>query len=72
MKMNEKFLLIFDIPEERASLKRKINRELHKGKAEFVQQSVWRSENLEVLRRIADKIKSEGARASVIREEIIL
>ena len=70
--MNEKFLLIFDIPEERANLKRKINRELYKGKAEFVQQSVWRSENLEVLKRIADKIKSEGARASVIREEIIL
>lgn len=71
VKMNERFLLIFDIPEERASLKRKVNRILHRNNAEFVQQSVWRSENLEILRRIADKIKSEGARASILKEEIV-
>jgi CRISPR/Cas system-associated endoribonuclease Cas2 len=69
--MNEKFLLIFDIPEKKASLKRRINRVLHKSNAEFVQQSVWRSEDLECLRKVAEKIKSEGARASILKEEII-
>jgi CRISPR/Cas system-associated endoribonuclease Cas2 len=71
MKMNERFLLIFDIPEEKASLKRRINRALHKNNAEFVQQSVWRSEDLESLRKIAEKIKSEGARASILKEETV-
>jgi CRISPR/Cas system-associated endoribonuclease Cas2 len=71
MKMNERFLLIFDIPEEKTSLKRRINRALHKSNAEFVQQSVWRSKDLESLRKVAEKIRSEGARASILKEEIV-
>jgi CRISPR-associated endonuclease Cas2 len=69
--MNERFLLIFDIPRSKMQLKRKVNRILHKTNAEFVQQSVWRSEDLESLRKVAEKIKSEGARASILKEEIV-
>jgi len=69
--MNVGFLLIFDIPRKNIGLKKKVNRMLHRSRAEFVQQSVWRSEDLETLRKIANKIKSEGARASIIREEIV-
>jgi len=71
MKMNERFLLIFDIPGSKMWLKRKVNRILHRSNAEFVQQSVWRSEDLESLRKIAEKIKSGGARASILRENVI-
>jgi methanogenic corrinoid protein MtbC1 len=44
---------------------------LHKNKAEMIQKSVWRSESLISLKEIAELIKREGARASVIREEIL-
>jgi 2,4-dienoyl-CoA reductase-like NADH-dependent reductase (Old Yellow Enzyme family) len=44
---------------------------LHRSNAEFVQQSVWRSEDLESLRKIAEKIKSEGARVSILKENVV-
>jgi hypothetical protein len=65
--MNEKFLLVFDIPNEKIGLKKRINRMLHRNKAEMIQKSVWRSESLSSLK----EIKREGARANVIKEEII-
>jgi methanogenic corrinoid protein MtbC1 len=71
MKMNEKFLLVFNIPNEKTVLKKRINRMLHKNKAEMIQKSVWRSESLSSLKEIAELIKREGARASVMREEIL-
>jgi CRISPR/Cas system-associated endoribonuclease Cas2 len=69
--MKEKFLIIFDIPRSKMWLKRKVNMILHRSNAEFVQQSVWRSEDLEGLRKVAEKIKSEGARVSILKEEIV-
>jgi methanogenic corrinoid protein MtbC1 len=44
---------------------------LHKSKAEMIQKSVWRSESLSSLKEIAELIKREGARANVIRKEIL-
>jgi len=71
MKMNEKFLLVFDIPNDKIGLKKRINRMLHRSKAEMIQKSVWRSESLSSLKEIAELIKREGARANVIKEEIL-
>jgi CRISPR-associated endonuclease Cas2 len=46
------WLLIFDIPNSKEKLQRKINRMLHKLQANCVQKSVWKSENLEILKAV--------------------
>jgi len=65
------FLLVFDIPKSRESLKRKINRMLHEANATLIQKSVWKSEKIETLKRIAEELRKEGARATVLEEKIL-
>ncbi len=66
-----KFVLIFDIPTEERNFKVKINRILNSIKAEQVQRSVWKSENLNDLTRVALLIKNIGGKARIMEEKLI-
>lgn len=66
------FLIMFDIPEVKGNLKRRVNRKLHKINAEIIQQSVWKSKDLNNLMQIASTIKHEGGQVTILKEEIIV
>lgn len=70
---NEKgeFLLIFDIPRELNTLKVQVWRELNRKNAEKVQFSIWKSNNLKELVKIASLIKRLGGKASILEEKFI-
>jgi len=70
---NEKgeFLLIFDIPRELNTLKVQVWRELNRKNAEKVQFSIWKSNNLKELVKIASWIKRLGGKASILEEKFI-
>jgi len=65
------FILLFDIPRGSSNLQRKVNRKLHKANAEKIQHSVWKSKNLSDLMKIAQTIKQEGGRATILKEDIV-
>jgi hypothetical protein len=65
------FILTFDIPRQNQSLEKRINRELRKIDARMLQFSVWRSENLEDLVKIALAIRRFGGSASILEEKFI-
>ncbi len=70
--INMKFILIFDIPHGKESFRRTINRKLHRMKIIKLQQSVWKSNNLNDLMQIASTIKQEGGRATILKEENVV
>jgi CRISPR-associated endonuclease Cas2 len=57
------FILTFDIPRENLTLEKRVNRMLKKIKARMLQFSVWSSENLEEMIKIALMIKKNGGSA---------
>jgi CRISPR-associated endonuclease Cas2 len=57
------FILTFDIPRENLTLEKRVNRMLKKIKARMIQFSVWSSENLEEIIKIALMIKKNGGSA---------
>jgi hypothetical protein len=65
------FILIFDIPWGLETQKRMLNRELHRIGAELIQQSVWRSNDLDSLLKMARRIRDFGGRALILREVVI-
>lgn len=65
------YILMFDIPRENTILAVKVNRKLKKINAEKVQNSVWRSENLDELINIALWIRNSGGKAQIIEEKIV-
>jgi len=65
------FTLVFDIPTEEKSFKVKINRILNKINAKQIQRSVWQSDNLEELIRIATLIKNIDGKARVMEEKLV-
>jgi len=65
------FILVFDIPTEMAHFKLKVNRELHRMDAKQVQRSVWKSEKIDSLVKIAMLIKNVGGKARVLEETLI-
>lgn len=69
--MKEEFVLAFDIPTEHENFKLKINRELHRIKAKKVQRSMWKSDKLNELIRLATIIKNVGGKARVLEEKLI-
>jgi len=71
MVKNENFILIFDISRKDGTLKRKINRKLHRIKAEKIQHSVWKSESLTDLVKVASEIKNNGGNVRVLKEDLI-
>jgi CRISPR/Cas system-associated endoribonuclease Cas2 len=65
------YILIFDIPRENPILAVKVNRKLKEINAEKIQNSVWRSENLEELTKIALLIRNSGGKAQILEEKIV-
>lgn len=64
-------MLIFDIPKGETILNVKVNRKLKSIGAEKVQNSVWKSDNLKELMRIAIWIRNCGGAAQILEENII-
>ena len=65
------FVLVFDIPATEAVEKVRINRELHRIDAKRLQDSLWKSENLSALIKIAMRIRRIGGKASILEEKLI-
>ena len=65
------FLLTFDIPREMKTLQRQVQRDLHRIDAEMLQFSLWKSENLDELLRIALTIRNFGGSARILEEKFI-
>ena len=68
---NEGFLLTFDLPRELLSERKRINLELKRISAKKIQFSIWKSEKLEELMRIAIFIKQAGGNARILEEKFI-
>lgn len=66
-----KYLIIYDIPREYKVLQVTINRALKKIKAEKFQHSVWESESLSELKTIANTIRANKGRASILEKRIV-
>ena len=64
-------ILLFDIPAGEKILNVKVNRKLKSIGAEKVQNSVWKSENLKELMKIAIWIRNVGGEAKILEEKII-
>lgn len=65
------YLLLFDIPKGETILAVKVNRSLKAIDAKKVQNSVWKSENIKELMKIAIWIRNCGGIASILEENII-
>ena len=65
------FILIFDIPRNKPSIKLKVNRNLHRMNAEKVQQSAWKSDKLDKLIEIATLVKKSRGKARILEEKLI-
>ncbi len=66
-----KHVLIFDVPRDNVALAVKVWRDLNKLGAKKIQHSVWSSENLDSLVRIASFIKKSGGSARILEERFI-
>ncbi|MCS7106080.1 MAG: hypothetical protein NZ942_02075 [Candidatus Aenigmarchaeota archaeon] len=66
-----KYIIIYDIPRDKKVLQVQVNRALKTIKAEKIQHSVWRSDDLKTLRMIATRIKNEGGKAILLEEKMI-
>jgi len=65
------FLITFDIPREMKTLQRQVQRDLHRIDAEMLQFSLWKSEKLDELLRIALTIRNFGGSARILEEKFI-
>ena len=65
------YLLIFDIPKGQSILRVKVNRLLKDIDAKKIQNSVWESESLKELTKIAIWIRNAGGDAKILEEKII-
>ena len=62
---------MFDIPKGNAAMGVKINRLLKSIGAEMVQDSIWKSDNLRELTRIAVWVRNVGGSAQILEEKIV-
>jgi hypothetical protein len=65
------FLLTFDIPREMKTLQRQVQRDLHRIDAEMLQFSLWKSEKLDELLKIALTIRNFGGSARILEEKFV-
>jgi len=65
------FILIFDIPRSMNTLKVQTWRMLKRSGCKMVQFSVWKSEDINNLMRIASFIKNNGGSASILEEKFV-
>jgi len=66
-----KFILAFDLPRELHSERKRINLELRRINAKMVQFSIWESEKLEDLIKIATIIKKVGGTSRILEEKFL-
>lgn len=64
-------LLVFDIPAGDKILAVKVNRKLKSCGAIKLQNSLWKSDNLEELTKIALWIRNAGGSATILEEKVI-
>ena len=65
------FLITFDIPREMKTLQRQVQRDLHRIDAEMLQFSLWKSEKLDELLKIALTIRNFGGSARILEEKFV-
>jgi len=65
------FLITFDTPREMKTLQRQVQRDLHRIDAEMLQFSLWKSEKLDELLKIALTIRNFGGSARILEEKFI-
>ena len=65
------YLIMFDLPKGNATMGVKINRLLKSIDAERVQDSVWRSENLKELTKIAIWVRNVEGKATILEEKVV-
>jgi uncharacterized protein (UPF0128 family) len=66
-----KFILAFDLPRELHSERKRVNLELRRMNAKMIQFSIWESEKLEELMKIALMIKSFGGTSKILEEKFL-
>jgi CRISPR-associated endonuclease Cas2 len=67
----EKFLIAFDIPANERLFRKKINQILKKIGAKMVQKSLWESNDLPKLLRIAILIKNVGGTVYIYQSKVL-
>jgi uncharacterized protein (UPF0128 family) len=70
--VKEKFILAFDLPRELHSERKRVNLELRRMNAKMIQFSIWESEKLEELMKIALMIKNLGGSSKILEEKFLL
>jgi len=71
MYLMKKYLLAFDIPTQEVYFKKRIYLMLKKIGAKMVQRSLWASDNLDELTKIATLIKNVGGKARIMEEKLV-
>jgi uncharacterized protein (UPF0128 family) len=66
-----KFILAFDLPREFHSERKRVNLELRRMNARMIQFSIWESEKLEELMKIALMIKNLGGSSKILEEKFL-
>ncbi len=69
--MKNSFLMVWDLPRESASERKRVNRLLHFSGAKMLQHSLWKHRDLKKLTGIAIYIKNNGGRARILEERFI-
>ncbi len=69
--MVKEFILVFDLPREMGTVKVRSWRELQKIDAKMLQFSIWKSEKMDELIRIAIDIKKSGGSARILEERFV-
>ncbi|MBI2543390.1 MAG: hypothetical protein HYW24_04355 [Candidatus Aenigmarchaeota archaeon] len=67
----KEFILVFDLPREMGTVKVRAWRELQRMEAKMVQFSIWKSEKLDDLMKLALDIKKEGGDARILEERFV-
>lgn len=67
----KEFILTFDLPREMGTVKVRTWRELQRMDAKMIQFSMWKSEKLDELIKLAIDIKKSGGTAKILKEQFV-
>jgi len=67
----KEFIMVFDLPREEGTVKVRTWRELQRMDAKMIQFSIWKSEKLDELMRLAIDIKKSGGSARILEERFV-
>lgn len=67
----KEFILVFDLPREKGTVKVRAWRDLQKMGAKMIQFSLWKSDRLDELIKLAIDIKRSGGSARILEEKFI-